>query len=58
LAPTHIETRYKRIREFGNEVQGPQFLTQREDRQLSLCLPLAILLVEILQTSHRHSKSV
>jgi hypothetical protein len=55
LAPTHIETRYKRIREFGNEVWGPQFLTQREDKQLSLCLSLADVLTEIFQMSHSHS---
>jgi hypothetical protein len=44
LAHAHIESRYKRIRKFGNEIQGPQFLTQREDRQLAFCPSLAILL--------------
>jgi hypothetical protein len=52
LAPTHIETRYKRIGEFRNEVQGPQFPTQKEDRKLSLDTSLVILLTEIFQKSH------
>jgi hypothetical protein len=58
LVPTHIETRYKKIKEFGNEVQGPQFLTQREDRQLLLHPSLAVLLTEIFQMSKSHSESI
>jgi hypothetical protein len=58
LAHTHIETRYKRIREFGNEVWCPQFPTQREDRQLLLCPFLATLLMEMFQTSHGHNEPV
>jgi hypothetical protein len=58
LAHMPIETRYKRIREFGNEVWCPQFPTQREDRQLLLHPSLATLLVEIFQTSHSHNEPV
>jgi hypothetical protein len=58
LAPTHVEARYKRVRDFGNEVQGPQFPTQREGRQLSLCPSLGVLLAEIFQMSHSCSESM